>query len=348
MSHTPFMNAYSEVRITGWTSGWVFLWPTFYLIKPHATKMLAETRCGIHFRWKEVQRLQERMTCGSCESSSLSSTGECSRSNTRVISLLWNESSRFPVWTTTFPARVPVTSLFFVVFLLERSSFVVTNSFFFTEEPWCSLNSPQSSKLVVLPFLEMSLWSPLYFAMCGSLLIMAFPFSCSPASPEACLVSIRVFKCFSFSFELTHFSGLSESMEDAAVHCFWLILLALCDNQSFSILRLFWHWKLHLFQGGWRLLFTEFLGSHQWLDALWKCAITDVSGTSALPIHPSFLCLWYGAPPPPVVPAHWFQGLQKGAPQALILYMGAEKHFYPTLCPANQGVCQQRVLIGPS
>lgn len=95
-------------------------------------------------------------------------------------------------------------------------------------------------------------------------------------------------------------------------------------------------------------LFIEFLVSRRWLDALWKCAITDVSGTSALPIHPSFLCLWDGAPPPPVVPAHWFQGLQKGAPQALILYMGAEKHFYPTLCPANQGVCQQHVLIEPS
>lgn len=71
--------------------------------------------------------------------------------------------------------------------------------------------------------------------------------------------------------------------------------------------------------------------SRRWLDALWKCAITDVSGTSALPIHPSFLCLWDGAPPPPVVPAHWFQGLQKGAPQALIFYMGAEKHFYSAL-----------------
>lgn len=97
-----------------------------------------------------------------------------------------------------------------------------------------------------------------------------------------------------------------------------------------------------------RFLFIEFFVSCRWLDALWKCAITDVSGTSALPIHPSFLCLWDGAPPPPVVPAHWFQGLQKGAPQALILYMGAEKHFYSTLCPANQGVCQQHVLIEPS
>lgn len=33
-----------------------------------------------------------------------------------------------------------------------------------------------------------------------------------------------------------------------------------------------------------------------------------------------------------MVPAHWFQGLQKGAPQALILYMGAEKHFFTLRC----------------
>ena len=39
-----------------------------------------------------------------------------------------------------------------------------------------------------------------------------------------------------------------------------------------------------------------------------------------------------GRPPPPLVFAHWFQGLQKGAPSALILYMGAEKHLFSPHC----------------
>lgn len=69
---------------------------------------------------------------------------------------------------------------------------VVTNSSSLTEELWCSLNAQQSWRLVVLLFLEMSFWSLLDFTICGSLLIMAFPFSCSQTSPEACLLSIRV------------------------------------------------------------------------------------------------------------------------------------------------------------
>lgn len=39
-----------------------------------------------------------------------------------------------------------------------------------------------------------------------------------------------------------------------------------------------------------------------------------------------------GRPPPPLVLAHWFQGHQKGAPQALILYMGVEKHLFALHC----------------
>lgn len=69
---------------------------------------------------------------------------------------------------------------------------VGTNSSSLTEELWCSLNAQQSWRLAVLLFLEMSLWSLLDFTICGSLLIMAFPFSCSQTSPEACLLSIRV------------------------------------------------------------------------------------------------------------------------------------------------------------
>lgn len=47
--------------------------------------------------------------------------------------------------------------------------------------------------------------------------------------------------------------------------------------------------------------------------------------------HP-FYVYEMGRPPPPLVLAHWFQGLQKGAPQALILYMGAEKHLFALHC----------------
>lgn len=67
------------------------------------------------------------------------------------------------------------------------------------------------------------------------------------------------------------------------------------------------------------------------MDVVWKCAITDVSGTSTRPIHP-FYVYEMGRPPPPLVLAHWFQGHQKGAPQALILYMGVEKHLFALHC----------------
>lgn len=53
------------------------------------------------------------------------------------------------------------------------------------------------------------------------------------------------------------------------------------------------------------------------------------------PPHPPtlFMSVSWGAPPPPLVIAHCFQGLQKGAPQALILYMGAENIFLPYTVP---------------
>lgn len=167
------------------------------------------------FRWKEEQWFQERMTCGSCGSSSLSSTSECSRSNTRVIFLSRNESTRFPLWTT---ARVPVTPLCVCVFsfFLERTFISYTKMSNIppvwlqqlgkpavTDGLWLILlislrnfgapfNAQQSLRVVVLLFLEMSLWSLLDFSICGWLLIMAFPFSCSQPPPEACLLSIRV------------------------------------------------------------------------------------------------------------------------------------------------------------
>lgn len=53
--------------------------------------------------------------------------------------------------------------------------------------------------------------------------------------------------------------------------------------------------------------------------------------------HP-FYVYEMGRPPPPLVLAHWFQGLQKGAPQALILYMGAEKHLFALHCAQETNV----------
>lgn len=53
--------------------------------------------------------------------------------------------------------------------------------------------------------------------------------------------------------------------------------------------------------------------------------------------HP-FYVYEMGHPPPPSVLAQWFQGLQKGAPQTLIPYMGVEKHFLALHCAQETNV----------
>lgn len=297
---------------------------------------------------------------------------------------------------------------------------VVTNPSYFTEEICCFFNAQQSSRVVVLLFLEVSLWSLHDFTICGSLLNHGFSiFLLSNISRGLSVIHQGLSKegtlplslaCHQFSNAFLFRFNLHTLLCWPRTWRMWLVIVVgwFCRHYTITKVSVFCEIILHLkklyrlalpthhpqsqlqhymwkqiwsppilskeFRNGWgdffhffttmssslksshtcsrsealRFLFIEFLVCCRWLDALWKCAITDVSGTSALPIHPSFLCLRDGAPPPPVVPAHWFQGLQKGAPHALILYMGAEKHFYPTLCPANQGVCHQHVLIEPS
>lgn len=113
----------------------------------------------------------------------------------------------------------------------------------------------------------------------------------------------------------------------------------------------------HFLTGALTFVYFKNLVGCRRVDAVWKRAITDVSGTSPPyfppnpPTHPSFLCLWDGAPPPPpLVLAHWFQALQKEAPQALILYMGAEKHFFALHCAQETKVfmfylCRHSILM---
>lgn len=104
----------------------------------------------------------------------------------------------------------------------------------------------------------------------------------------------------------------------------------------------------HLFQwfGALRFVYIKNWVSRRWIDAVWKCAITDVSGTSALPIHPSFLCLWDGAPPTPLGPCTLVSGPSKGGPSSFDPLHGCGKTFFcPTLCPGNQSFCRHRMLM---
>lgn len=68
------------------------------------------------------------------------------------------------------------------------------------------------------------------------------------------------------------------------------------------------------------------------------------------PPHPStlFMSVSWGAPPPPLVLAHCFLVLQKGAPQALILYMGAENIFLPYTVPRKPKFCRHYMLMQQS
>lgn len=86
--------------------------------------------------------------------------------------------------------------------------------------------------------------------------------------------------------------------------------------------------------------------SHWYINAVWKWALTDESERSALPIHPSFLCLWDGAPPTPLGSRTLVSGPSKGGPLSFDPLYGCRKtSFCPTLCPGYQSFCRRSMLI---